>query len=194
MKKMLFLVFICFMAMTAIHAVGTPVAEDSVRVDFAGSAKNIEYGFAKNRIVSLSDPVSDSVYGGTTENNRFSMWADYSKSIYTTDTFYFNVKIFTSNKYVIKITDVKPLTSGDATIHFYNRGEGTYISFSGSRGSAPATLVDESSDSTVETDFPRVYSLAFDFQVPFDDVNDSALSSAADAFTGSITIGVEVDG
>ena len=155
------------------------IADDQIRVEFASENESI-FGFSKNSVTTLS-PVTDLIE--TSPEAPQMMTASIAKGVYTTGQFHFYAQLFQTNPISITIKGNGPLKNDANEIQYVNVGAATAEKYSGSEAVDEIVLVDEIKLDEEKLSYPRVYSFDFEFQVPFDSVNDKTGS-----YSSSITI------
>ena len=145
------------------------VADDQIRVEFASENESI-FGFSKNSVTTLS-PVTDLIE--TSPEAPQMMTASIAKGVYTTGQFHFYAQLFQTNPISITIKGNGPLKNdANEEIQYVNVGAATAEKYSGSDVVGEIELVNEGTLGTEKLSYPRVYSFDFEFQVPFDSIND----------------------
>ena len=147
------------------------IADDQIRVEFASEKPSI-FGFSKNSVTTLS-PVDSMDLIETSQEAPQMMTVSIAKGVYTTGQFHFYAQLFQTDPISIAIKGNGPLKNdANEEIQYVNVGAATAEKYSGSDVVGEIELVNEGTLGTEKLSYPRVYSFDFEFQVPFDSIND----------------------
>ena len=181
MRRYMLIILLLILCIFSLGA-AIPVADDSMRVEFASEGTNI-FGFSKKDVTTLQAVPETDIINASDSSEAYEMTPDISKGVYTTGPFHFYAQLFARNPITITFRCNGPLSKDGNptdTIHYNNVGRDS-SAFTGSASGIPEiTLLKETSVS----DYPRVYAYDFEFQVPF----SSITSDKSGTYTSSITI------
>ena len=180
MRRYMLIILLLILCIFSLGA-AIPVADDSMRVEFASEGTNI-FGFSKKDVTTLQAVPETDIINASDSSEAYEMTPDISKGVYTTGPFHFYAQLFSRNPITITFRCNGPLSKDGSqtdTIHYNNVGRDS-SGFTGSAGPQEITLLKEAAVS----DYPRVYAYDFEFQVPF----SSITSDKSGTYTSSITI------